>query len=589
MNTPKSSATEQEVIQLYLYGTTTQKIAKKCGTSIGYVSGVITRLKEKLGQREVSAIREFTVAMRKLGISAPQALVGAKIYSVIGKSELDEDKLGELILDTIEKSQTQGISLSKLIECSKIISALQEKSNISLEDLPMTCQEMLEEKETLEKDIAILSQQKASAETQATSALEEKDLTVQKIKEFDTVKTQLEKNDIGVNDLQKLVAILKKASDVNYNSGKIINHLQKEESYESQVEKLVQEQKRLQSTVDNQTKKLESITKEIEEKKSVANIIRNLNKIGIKEQGLQSLYHVVMSIAKNHNINAKAALQRLHEDLKNNYDKKLGLKIHLEKLENDISAKSKELQSVQIKEKDFKAKHEDNLNTLKILKKLKQQGIEHTIILKWHKILESSKLDVGDFSKKIKKIGDLAKIITTLEQKSLKLQKQIEKLESRKKWLEENIDGLDSKFHHVDQILKRSLDDFLSDVQKKISTASKYATNTIDETGKKTRESLEAHHRETSDSLREMISELDQWVAKSIKESKKIGKSEWILTFYEFLLGDSFVASRDIPMAINILERLNYCIQKHNLNSTFFESHIKQLRVDLEKMIAEND
>jgi len=589
MNTPKSSATEQEVIQLYLYGTTIQKIAKKCGTSIGYVSGVITRLKEELGQNEVSAIREFTVALRKLGISAPQALVGAKIYSVIAKSELDEDKLGELIVDTIEKSQTQGISLSKLIECSKIVSVLQEKSNVSLEDLPMTCQEMLGDKETLEKDIAILSQQKASAETQTTNALDEKNLTIQKIKEFDCVKTQLEKNHININDLQKLVAILKKASDANYNSDKIINHLQKEESHESRMKKLVQEQKHLQSTIDSKTGKLENITKEIEEKVSVATVIRNLNQIGIKEQDLQSLYHVVIGISKNHDINSKAALQRLHEDLENNYDKKLGLKIHLEKLENDISVKSKELQSVQMQEKDFKAKHEDNLNTLQILKKLKQQGIEHALILEWYKILESSKLDVGDFSKKIKKTGDLAKIITTLEQKSLMLQKQAEKLESHKKWLEENIDGLESKLRHVDNIVKKSLDDFLSDAQKKISIASKYATNTIDETGKKTRENLETYQRETSDSLREMISELDQWVAKSTKESKKIGKSEWVLAFYEFLLGDSFIPSRDIPMTIRILERLNYCIQKHNLNSIFFESHIKQLRVDLEEMIAGND
>jgi len=485
MNTPKSSATEQEVIQLYLYGITTQKIAKKCGTSIGYVSGVIARLKEELGQNDVSAIREFAVAIRKLGISAPQALVGAKIYSVIAKSELDEDKLGELILETIEKAQNQGISLSKLIECSKIISVLQEKSNVSLEDLPMTCQEMLGEKETLEKDIAVLSQQKASAETQTTNALDEKNLTIQKIKEFDSVKTQLEKNDIGINDLQKLVAILKKASDVNYNSDKIINHLQKEESHESRVEKLVQQQKLLQSTIDSMTGKLENITKEIEEKISVATAVKNLNKIGIKEQYLQSLYHVVIDIAKNHNINSKAALQKLYEDLENNYDKKLGLKVYLEKLENDISAKSKELQSVQLQEKDFKAKHEDNINTLQILKELKRQGIEHALILEWNKIFESSKLDVGDFSKKIRQAGDLTKIIITLEKKSTLYQKQIENLESHKKWLEENIDGLESKLRNVDNIVKKSLDDFLSDAQKKISTASKYATNVIDATGKK--------------------------------------------------------------------------------------------------------
>ncbi|MCH8914962.1 MAG: hypothetical protein IIA82_03860 [Thaumarchaeota archaeon] len=451
MNTPKSPATEKEVIRLYLYGHTIEDISKKCGTSTGYVCGVIDRLKKELGQKEVSAIREFAVAMRKLGISAPQALVGAKIYSVISKSGLDEDELGELIKDTIEKAQNQGISLSKLIECSKIVSELQEKSDVSLKDLPMKYQNLLEEKDRLEKNISILSQQEASAKTSAENALEEKNLTIEKVEEFDCVKTELEKNDIGINDLQKLVTILKKASDINYNSDKIINHLQKEESHEFRMEKLDQKQKQLQLTIVNQTKKLENITKEIEEKVSVANIIRNLNKIGIKEQDLQSLYHMIIDISKNHNINAKAALQRLYEDLENNYDKKLCLSGYLKKLENDISVKSKELQSVRLQEKDFKTKHEDNLNTLQILKKLKQHGIEHALILEWNKIFESSKLDVEDFSKLVKQTGDIAKINTTQEQKSVQYQKQIEKLESHKKWLEENIDELESKLHHIDQ------------------------------------------------------------------------------------------------------------------------------------------
>ncbi len=588
MNTPKSSVTKQEVIQLYLYGTTIQKIAKKCGTSIGYVSGVITRLKEELGESKVSAIREFTVALRKLGISASQALVGAKIYSIIAKSELDEDKLGELIKDTIEKSQTQGISLSKLIEYSKIVSDLQEKSDISLEDLPMTCQEMLAQKENLEKEITILSQQKASAETQTTNALDEKNLTIQKIIEFDCIKIELKKNNIGINDLPKLVTTLKKASDVNYNSDKIITHLQKEESHESRVEKLVQQQKQLQSTIDNQTKKLENITNEIEEKQSVATAVKNLNEIGIKEQDLQSLYHVVIDIAKNHDINAKESLQKLYEDLENNYDKKLGLKIHLENLENDISAKSKQLQSIQIQEKDFKTKHEDNLNTLEILKKLEQKGIEHTLILEWHKIFESSKLDVGDFSKKIRQIGDLAKIITIMKQKSILHQKQAEKLESRQKWLEENIDGLESKLHHVDNIVKKSLEDFLSDAQNKISAASRHATKVIDETGKKTSENLEKHHRETSDVLKKITSELDEFVSKSIIESEKIGRLQWVLEFHKFLLEDSFVISRDIPMIVIVLKRFLYCIQRQNIDASL-ESHIKKLVVYLENIMSKID
>jgi len=243
VNTPKSSATQNEVVRLYLDGQTFEDIAKKCGTSIGYVHDKVNKLKEELGQREVSAMREFAVAMRKLGITAPQALVGTKIYSVISKSGLDEDKLGELILEVIEKAQTLQISPSKLIECSKKISNLQERSDVALEDLPMVCQDMLEKKDSLTKEILSLSQQKTSTKADADNALEEKNLTIKKIEEFDRVKTQLEKNHIDINDLQRLVLILKKTSDVNYNSDKIINHLQKEESHESRVKKLVQQKK----------------------------------------------------------------------------------------------------------------------------------------------------------------------------------------------------------------------------------------------------------------------------------------------------------------------------------------------------------
>jgi len=315
MNPPKSPATEKEVIRLYLYGHTIEDIAKKCGTSTGYVSGVIDRLKEDLGQKEVSAIREFAVAMRKSGISAPQALIGAKIYSVICKSELDEDKLGELIWEVIEKAQNQGIPLSKLIEYSKIVSELQEKSSVRLEDLPMKYHNLLEEKNRVEKELLSLSQQEASAKTSVDNALEKKNLTIEKIEEFDCVKTELEKNNLDVNNLQRIVTILKKASDANYDSDKIISHLQKEETYENTIENLVEKQTNLQEIIEVQTKKLENITKEIKEKISIATTIRQFTKIGIEEQGLTSLYHMVTGISKDNNINAKDALQRLHEDL----------------------------------------------------------------------------------------------------------------------------------------------------------------------------------------------------------------------------------------------------------------------------------
>jgi len=339
----------------------------------------------------------------------------------------------------------------------------------------------------------------------------------------------------------------------------------------------------LQSIIDSNTRKLDDITKKIEEKKTVATAVRNLSKLGIAEQDLKILYQMVMGIANNHNINAKDALQRFGKDIKNNYDKKLGLKGVLEKLQNEISEKSTKLKSIQIKEKDFQKIHKDRLGILQTLKRLELQGVEDAKILEWSKIFSSSKLSIAEFSKKIRKAGDLAKTNTALEKSKIQNQKEVEKLESRKKWLKNNLETLESKLRQIDQIVKKSLDEVVCEAKKQIGDAATQASESIDEAGKKTKERLEVHSKDTSDSLHGLVEDLDRWVAKSITTSKETGQTEFVLAFHKFLLGESFVPSRDIPITIMILKRILYCIKKQNIDSPFLDLHIKELENELEK------
>jgi len=173
-----------------------------------------------------------------------------------------------------------------------------------------------------------------------------------------------------------------------------------------------------------------------------------------------------------------------------------------------------------------------------------------------------------------------------LEKSKIQNQKEVEKLESRKKGLEENIDGLESRLFHLDKILKKRLDDYLSHAIKQIETANRHATRAIDEAGKKTSENLEVHRRETRDSLRQISSELNGLVSKSLKESKTIGNLEWLLEFYEFLMGHNISLSKNIPMITMVLERLLYCIKISNIDSPFLEIHIKGLIADLENIMT---
>ena len=93
MNIPKPPEVENEVVQLHLYGFSTEGVAKKCKVSTGYVAGVTARLREQLGNEEVSAIRELSRVFRKLGISAANAFDGARVSSMIKNSGLDIDDL----------------------------------------------------------------------------------------------------------------------------------------------------------------------------------------------------------------------------------------------------------------------------------------------------------------------------------------------------------------------------------------------------------------------------------------------------------------------------------------------------------------
>lgn len=589
MNTSISLETKQEIIRHYLYGLTTPENGTKTGVSIGTVSNVIGSLKMELGEKEVQAIRDFSVALKKLGITASQAFTGAKIFSVISKSDLDEDELQGLITYTIEYAKSHEISLSDLIQNSKKILELQQKSDIPLGDVPAKYQELLEEKESIKEEILDLSNKKQSAEQNIKKALDKNDLTEKTIQDFVYVKTELEKHNLGLGDMEKLVTVLKNSSDANYDTDKIIGHLQKEETHESRIKTFEQRDEKIQTQINGKTAELENITNKVKEKNSIAKQIKNLDEIGVKEHDLHTFYQTIKSIAKRHSIGTIDALKILCVDLEKNYDIKLGLKIHLEKLQGDISLKTQQLQSIQKQESDLRAKYDDELEALQALKHLQKHGIDVDKIQKWGEIFASSKLDVAEFSKKIRKKGDLEKVIAASEQKITSLQKDITKKESRKKWLEDNLDSLESRLELVEKIVKDNLEGLLDDIKEQVKLTQVQSTKIIDEVGAKAYKNLETCHKKSSDWLSETCASLDEFVSKSLKETKKIGRLEWLLELDDFLMGKNTDLPTYGPMINMILEKLVDCIKRYNFDSSSLESDIQKLIRRIKDIMNQNE
>ncbi|HEU05153.1 MAG TPA: hypothetical protein ENH95_08605, partial [Nitrosopumilus sp.] len=479
MNIPKTPETAEGVRKLYLYGHSTEEISNSCKVSTGYVSGIATKLKEQLGSKEVTAIRELTRLFNKLEISAANAFDGARIFSMLKNFEIKVDDFPAFLKEVYQKCKEENISPSTLAHQCKALTQLQAKSNIPLQDLSEECTRLIDTKNELEKKISQLEEEAAKANADAANALSEKNQTTKSLEEFEQTKKELDNFELGFNNLSKLINALKKAADAGYNIDKIIKHLEKEGSYEQRIAELEQQVKQLRAQETILTRRVNKLSKTIETKKLLVVNVRRLEKIGIKVEDLETMYETVIGIAKENHMDEKAAIQKLENDLRNNYHKKHGLESHLKELQNNISIKSTELESIQVKIENFNIKNNENEQALNILKTLKQKGIDPFLILTWNKILETSSLKPKMFEEKLLKYSSVRQIINAEQQNLKQLTKERKELESNIEFLKSNKEKLESTIKYGNELIKKSLDDNVLQTVEQLKNTAEIANNSI--------------------------------------------------------------------------------------------------------------
>ena len=582
MNIPKTPETTEGVRKLYLFGHSTEEISKSCRVSTGYVSGVATKLKEQLGNKEVTAIRELTRLFNKLEISAANAFDGARIFSMLKNFELNIDDFPTFLKEVYQKCKEENIVPSKLAYQCKAITQLQAKSNIPLEELSEECERLLDTKNELEKKISLLEEEVGKSNADAAKALSEKNHTIESLEEYENVINEIEKFGFNFKDLPKISNILKQATKDGYDTDKIIKHLEKEEDYNQRIEELVQQLKELRAKEANQTRNVKALSKKIETKKLLVSNLRQLDRLGVKTEDLETIYQTVIGIAKEHNIDEKIALQKLEDDLKNNYSKKHGLRSHLEELQNEIAVKSTELESIQVKIENFKIKNNENKQALETIKTLKQKRIDPLLILTWNKILETLNLKPEIFEEKLLKFSNVSKLITAEQHDLAQLTKERKKLESTIDFLKSNREKLESTIKYGNELIKKSLTENVQETVNQIRKTTTMGNNSIKNMEDATIASIEKISQETFDQMKENFDKTQSLVKVAMESSEKIGQLEFFIPLYKLANG-SFVSSELYPTLVAILDKFSFQIQRQGNSSSSLLYDIKNLREELIK------
>ena len=570
------------MIELYANGSSFQEIHNQIDVSVGYISSVKERYEEKLGKGELEAIHEFTKMIRKLGMSPQQLLTGARAFSLLQENKLNPEEL-ELFLKKVSKIiQEKDFDLPTIINAYEKVLILESRTKVSLEHLPAEYENLVNKVEKLQKEVSELSSAKEKAETELKNSLKNAKLTSENIQQFVTIKNALQKNDIDYSNLTKLCTILKRSEEANYDFQKITKHLQKEVNYESRIAQLEDKIRTLEAHESNLEAKTEEISGKISKNAEQLLQTEQLKKLGIPTYDFVQFSKKVIEISKVHDISSKDAFGVFIKNLAT-YDALKGFQKELEIIKNEIDKKSIELESIQVKIENFNIKNKENNQTLKIIKTLKQKGIDPFLILTWNKIFETSNLNTAIFEEKLQKLGKLNKAIAAERHDLAQLTKEKKKLESIIDFLKSNKEKLESTIKYGNELIKKSLIENIQEAVNQIRKTITMGSNSIKNMQDATIASIDKISQETFDQMKENFVKTQSLVKAAMESSEKIGQLEFFIPLYKLVNG-SFVSSELYPTLVAILDKFSFQIQRQGNGSSSLLYDIKNLR---EKLIKE--
>ena len=570
------------MIELYANGLSFQEIHKQIDVSVGYISSVKERCEENLGKGELEAIHEFTKMIRKLDISPQQLLIGAKTFSLLQQNNLKSEEL-ELFLKKVSKIiEEKDYDLATIIGAYEKVLILESKSKVSLEHLPAEYESLANKVIILQKEVSELASAKEKAETELKNLLKNAKRTSENIQQFISIRNELQKNDIDCSNLTKLCTLIKRSEDANYDFQKIRKHIEKEVNYESRIAQLEDKTRTLEAREANLQAKNEEISGKISKNEEQLLQTEQLKKLGVLTVDFIQFSKKIVEISKTHDISLRNAFGTFVKNLAT-YDALKGFQKELEKIKNEIEKKSVQLESIQVKIENFNIKNKENYQTLKIIKTLKQKGIEPFLILTWHKIFETSNLNPKTFEEKLLKLANVSKLISAEQYDLAQLTKEKKKLESTIDFLKINREKLESTIKYGNELIKKSLTENVQESVNQIRKTTTMGSNSIKNMQDTAIASIDKISQETFDQMKESFEKTQSLVNMAMESSEKIGQLEFFIPLYKLANG-TFVVSELYPTMIALLDKFSLESQRRGTSSSWMISRIQSLR---EEMIKE--
>jgi prefoldin subunit 5 len=450
------------VIQEWLQGIGRNEIAAKNGIGAGSVTNIVNEWRSGVGFVLADELRELSVAMKKVGITAAQCALGFRAAMIMSKIGVNEDDIDYFISDIYNKCKDIGLSaeniavyLQDLLEFSR--------SNSSMPILPISnvgdyLREKTEQRIELEKQIEGLKQQiqqieydKFTIEKLRDDALQQQKMIASDLKWYSDLRSELgSKYGIPVEDILKFAKIVHGIREYGYDVGKVVNEF-------SNLEVLRIQKKDLQQSVQKLEARFTDLIQQCSKAEATLNIhtqtISKYTQLESMEFGLKELtllWNIVNEIADANNIPIQEVKLKFFTDIEEQYDKKLGFENKLEKLKVEVNKLNQELTRSRLE-----------LSGLQLvgpaLSKLIQSGLKEQDIINMASIFEKyffvgidrQQSSLSSLISQLDKYGGFRSAIEKLSEEREKLNNEIASLRKEKQDLETDTQKISSALVHL--------------------------------------------------------------------------------------------------------------------------------------------
>jgi hypothetical protein len=450
------------------------KIASDISLGAGTVTKIISEWKEEIGIPTADTVRDLATELNRLKINALQCAKGRRLLNIVNKLGAQETNIESFLTQIYKLCVSKNIPPEVIVKITEQIHALHEI--IPFSEIPEYIGKKIKEKQSLEQEVKTLKETAVSAQSECDEALKRSSITVDILHEYRRLREILvEQYGLSIDsedDLPKVINVIYNLKHSGYDAKSIIKNL-------SNINSLQTREQELQSQVDAIEVRLKIAEQEYSEAEkklayskdalSVYNELRNLG-FGMKE--LKLLKNTVMEISTSNNINPYLAVKKFFEDIKGQYDNKLGFERKIEEINNSLLQAQRKHHYISL---EYSQKKDTNDKLAELL----AYGVTQNEIIYWTSILKDHKIEISSLNQDLVKYGTIIGTYNNIATK-------VSSLTSEYNALTKKVESLSEEQRRISDVIEfqlgkctKAIDTFLHNLDSHIKEVSKTSIQTI--------------------------------------------------------------------------------------------------------------